>query len=138
MTATPPPSVTAAWAGGDATPRAHCVLAPNPGPMTLDGTNTWVLLEPGSTQAVVIDPGPLDEGHLAAVLSVVEERGARVPSRVIGPGLGASTQCARGVASPPAHGAVTDGGGVAVTCPSMPRRCASRDMPSDAAAVCVW
>ena len=43
-----------------------------------------------------------------------------VPSRVIGPGLGASTQCARGVTSPPAQGAVTDGGGVAVTCPSMP------------------
>ena len=51
---------------GRATPRAHCVLAPNPWPMTLDGTNTWVLLEPGSTEAVVIDPGPLDEGHLAA------------------------------------------------------------------------
>ena len=75
MTATPPPSVTAPGPGGDVTPRAHCVLAPNPGPMTLDGTNTWVLLEPGSTEAVVIDPGPLDEGHLAAVLRVVEERG---------------------------------------------------------------
>jgi glyoxylase-like metal-dependent hydrolase (beta-lactamase superfamily II) len=37
--------------------------APNPGPMTLDGTNTWILREHG----VVIDPGPLDEGHLAAV-----------------------------------------------------------------------
>jgi glyoxylase-like metal-dependent hydrolase (beta-lactamase superfamily II) len=83
VTATPPPSVTAPWAGGDVTPRAHCVLAPNPGPMTLDGTNTWVLLEPGSTEAVVIDPGPLDEGHLAAVLRVVEERGARVAETVL-------------------------------------------------------
>lgn len=46
--------------------------------MTLDGTNTWVLLEPGATEAVVIDPGPLDEGHLAAVLRLVEQRGARV------------------------------------------------------------
>jgi glyoxylase-like metal-dependent hydrolase (beta-lactamase superfamily II) len=51
--------------------------------MTLDGTNTWVLLEPGSTQAVVIDPGPLDEGHLAAVLQAVEERGARVAETVL-------------------------------------------------------
>ena len=61
VSATPPPSVTAPWSGGDVTARAHCVLAPNPGPMTLDGTNTWVLLEPGSTEAVVVDPGPLDE-----------------------------------------------------------------------------
>lgn len=83
VTATPPPSVTAPWAGGDVTARAHCVLAPNPGPMTLDGTNTWVLLEPGSTEAVVIDPGPLDEGHLAAVLRVVEQRGARVAETVL-------------------------------------------------------
>jgi glyoxylase-like metal-dependent hydrolase (beta-lactamase superfamily II) len=46
--------------------------------MTLDGTNTWVLLEPGATEAVVVDPGPLDEGHLAAVLAHVASRGARV------------------------------------------------------------
>ncbi|MFJ8581854.1 MBL fold metallo-hydrolase [Micromonospora sp. NPDC093277] len=41
--------------------------APNPGPMTLDGTNTWVLRAPGAEQAVVVDPGPADEGHLAAI-----------------------------------------------------------------------
>jgi glyoxylase-like metal-dependent hydrolase (beta-lactamase superfamily II) len=41
--------------------------APNPGPMTLDGTNTWVLRAPGREHAVVVDPGPADEGHLAAV-----------------------------------------------------------------------
>jgi glyoxylase-like metal-dependent hydrolase (beta-lactamase superfamily II) len=46
--------------------------------MTLDGTNTWILLEPGGTQAVVVDPGPLDEGHLAAVLDQVARRAARV------------------------------------------------------------
>jgi glyoxylase-like metal-dependent hydrolase (beta-lactamase superfamily II) len=43
------------------------VLAPNPGPMTLDGTNTWVLRAPGQTRGVVVDPGPLDEGHLAQI-----------------------------------------------------------------------
>jgi glyoxylase-like metal-dependent hydrolase (beta-lactamase superfamily II) len=41
--------------------------APNPGPMTLDGTNTWVLRAPGERHAVVIDPGPLDEEHLARI-----------------------------------------------------------------------
>lgn len=39
--------------------------APNPGPMTLDGTNTWVLRAPGETHGIVVDPGPLDAGHLA-------------------------------------------------------------------------
>jgi glyoxylase-like metal-dependent hydrolase (beta-lactamase superfamily II) len=49
------------------TATAGVVLAPNPGPMTLDGTNSWVLRAPGSEFCIVIDPGPLDEGHLAAV-----------------------------------------------------------------------
>ena len=49
------------------TPRATCLLAPNPSPMTLDGTNTWVIAEPGSTAVVVVDPGPDDEGHLRRV-----------------------------------------------------------------------
>src|SRR6185503_12672648 len=48
-------------------PWAELVRAPNPGPMTLEGTNTWVLRPPGTDEAVVVDPGPLDEGHLAAV-----------------------------------------------------------------------
>ncbi|HEY8474295.1 MAG TPA: MBL fold metallo-hydrolase [Natronosporangium sp.] len=43
------------------------VRAPNPGPMTLDGTNTWVLRPAGSAPAVVVDPGPADEPHLRAV-----------------------------------------------------------------------
>ena len=68
----------APWAGGQITPRARCVLAPNPGPMTLDGTNTWVLLEPGATSAIVIDPGPDAPGHLDAICRAATERGARI------------------------------------------------------------
>lgn len=64
--------------GGRATPRAVCVLAPNPSPMTLDGTNTWIVAEPDSDLAVVIDPGPLDEGHLRAVVAAAERAGKRV------------------------------------------------------------
>jgi glyoxylase-like metal-dependent hydrolase (beta-lactamase superfamily II) len=72
------PAAHAPWMGGTVAPWAHCVLAPNPSPMTLEGTNTWVLSRPGAARAVVIDPGPDDEGHLRAVLAAVEERGARV------------------------------------------------------------
>jgi glyoxylase-like metal-dependent hydrolase (beta-lactamase superfamily II) len=56
-----------AWSGGTVSTRARCVLAPNAGPMTLDGTNTWVLREPDARRSVVIDPGPRHAGHLAAI-----------------------------------------------------------------------
>jgi glyoxylase-like metal-dependent hydrolase (beta-lactamase superfamily II) len=36
--------------------------------MTLDGTNTWVIAEPGTSAVVVVDPGPDDESHLRRVL----------------------------------------------------------------------
>lgn len=38
--------------------------------MTLDGTNTWVLREPGSERSIVVDPGPLHDEHLDAVAAV--------------------------------------------------------------------
>jgi glyoxylase-like metal-dependent hydrolase (beta-lactamase superfamily II) len=51
------------------------VLAPNPGLRELEGTNTWVL---GRWPAVVVDPGPDDPGHLAAVLETAGRVGAIV------------------------------------------------------------
>ncbi|MCP9945230.1 MBL fold metallo-hydrolase [Streptomyces somaliensis] len=63
---------------GPATERAVNVLAPNPSAMTLDGTNTWVLSEPDSPLAAVVDPGPLDEGHLVRVRDTAERLGKRV------------------------------------------------------------
>lgn len=58
------------WSGGSFGEHAECVLAPNANVMTLDGTNTWILREEGYGRSVVIDPGPLDDGHLAAVADV--------------------------------------------------------------------
>src|SRR6266498_1967440 len=46
------------------------VRADNPGPMTLDGTNTWVLRAPAAPSAAVVDPGPLLDRHLAAVAAL--------------------------------------------------------------------
>ncbi|MEU3936653.1 MBL fold metallo-hydrolase [Streptomyces sp. NPDC029044] len=63
---------------GPATARAVNVLAPNASAMTLDGTNTWILSEPGSDLAVVVDPGPLDDGHLRQVVATAEQAGKRV------------------------------------------------------------
>jgi glyoxylase-like metal-dependent hydrolase (beta-lactamase superfamily II) len=51
--------------------RTELVLAPNPSPMTLEGTNTWVLAEPGATRSIVIDPGPDHAGHLDSVATAV-------------------------------------------------------------------
>ncbi|MFB6787169.1 MBL fold metallo-hydrolase [Streptomyces olivaceus] len=63
---------------GPATARAVNVLAPNASAMTLDGTNTWILAEPGSDLAVVVDPGPLDDTHLRRVVETAERAGKRV------------------------------------------------------------
>ncbi|MFF6913867.1 MBL fold metallo-hydrolase [Streptomyces sp. NPDC012466] len=63
---------------GPATARAVNVLAPNASAMTLDGTNTWILAEPDSDLAVVVDPGPLDDTHLRRVVATAEQAGKRV------------------------------------------------------------
>ena len=54
------------------------VLAPNPGPMTLEGTNTWLLHAGAGGGAVVVDPGPEHEGHHRAVLTAAEAAGVRI------------------------------------------------------------
>lgn len=59
---------------GAGTAHAWNVLAPNPSPMTLEGTNTWVLGAPEASAVLVVDPGPDDERHLRRVLEHVGDR----------------------------------------------------------------
>jgi glyoxylase-like metal-dependent hydrolase (beta-lactamase superfamily II) len=48
------------------------IVAPNPGMMTLEGTNTYVF---GSDPCVVIDPGSANAVHLDAIRAAAAERG---------------------------------------------------------------
>ncbi|MGA7487411.1 MAG: MBL fold metallo-hydrolase [Xanthobacteraceae bacterium] len=49
-------------------PGVRRVLADNPGPFTFKGTVSYIV---GRGRVAIIDPGPLDEAHIAALLDVV-------------------------------------------------------------------
>jgi glyoxylase-like metal-dependent hydrolase (beta-lactamase superfamily II) len=70
------------------------VLAPNANFMTLDGTNTWVLREPGARRSVVIDPGP----QIAAHLDAVAERAGEVAVVLLTHGHADHSEAARSFA----------------------------------------
>ena len=70
--------VAAGLIDGSGTSRARCVLAPNPSLMTLEGTNTWLISEPGSAAAMVVDPGPDEEEHLQRICAIAAAAGQRV------------------------------------------------------------
>jgi len=53
-------------------PEIARIVAPNPGPMTLEGTNTYLY---GDGPCAVIDPGSEDPGHLDAIRAAAAERG---------------------------------------------------------------
>lgn len=59
----PPPTAAPGSADGPAT----LLRADNPGPMTLTGTNTWLLA--GDAGIVVVDPGPALPDHRDAILA---------------------------------------------------------------------
>jgi glyoxylase-like metal-dependent hydrolase (beta-lactamase superfamily II) len=51
-------------------PGIRRITAPNPGPMTFTGTNSYLV---GTGRLAVIDPGPPDEAHLAALQAAIGE-----------------------------------------------------------------
>src|SRR5450432_915427 len=80
MSASPPRGMDAepSSGGASAAPDALsgyeivCLRAANSGPMTLSGTNTWVV---GSGPAFLVDPGPLLDAHVECVLGAIDARG---------------------------------------------------------------
>ncbi|MDP5052846.1 MAG: MBL fold metallo-hydrolase [Congregibacter sp.] len=51
--------------------RVRRLVAPNPGPMTGPGTNTYLL---GDKDVIVLDPGPAIDSHIQAILDAGEGR----------------------------------------------------------------
>ncbi len=51
-------------------PRLRRITAPNAGPMTGPGTNTWLI---GQRQVAVVDPGPAEPSHIEAILEACGE-----------------------------------------------------------------
>ncbi|MEM8943522.1 MAG: MBL fold metallo-hydrolase, partial [Pseudomonadota bacterium] len=47
----------------------RCLTAPNPSPMTANGTNSYIV---GRRSYMVIDPGPVIDSHIDAILSLTD------------------------------------------------------------------
>lgn len=116
------------------TETASVLLCNNPGLMTLDGTNTWVLRGPGSDEVVIVDPGPDDDEHITKVAElhqvslvlishwhedhtggidkIVDITGATV--RAVGSGF------LRGLGGPLTDGEVIDAAGLRITVMATP------------------
>lgn len=63
------------------------ITAPNAGPMTGPGTNSYLVAAPASGATprawTVIDPGPADDAHTAALLAAAHEGGGRIERIVV-------------------------------------------------------
>jgi glyoxylase-like metal-dependent hydrolase (beta-lactamase superfamily II) len=74
------------------------LVAPNPGPMTLEGTNTYVV---GRDPCWVIDPGPDHPGHIELVRAAGEARGG-IGGYLLTHGHGDHADGIAALAAPPA------------------------------------
>ncbi len=112
----------------EVTPFASVLLQNNPGPMTLEGTNTWLLREPGADATVVVDPGQSDPKHLARLLAAApdialvlithghfdhSQAGAEVHARTGAPVRAGDPEFCHG-AAPLADGEVLEAAGVSL------------------------
>ena len=68
----------ALWESGYVTPSLFGVRADNITPMTVVGTNTFIVNKPGADKALVVDPGPPDVLHLRNVMAACADRGAEI------------------------------------------------------------
>jgi glyoxylase-like metal-dependent hydrolase (beta-lactamase superfamily II) len=59
------------------------VRAANPSPMTLSGTNTYVIGAPEGHDVLVVDPGPATAAHRRAIERVASDRGGRIGAVVV-------------------------------------------------------
>lgn len=59
------------------------ILAPNPSPMTLDGTNSYLLFDGESASGVVVDPGPNVVAHHLRIEGAAKQAGVRISAVVV-------------------------------------------------------
>ena len=55
-------------------PLVRRLVAPNASPFTFNGTCTYIV---GAAKVAIVDPGPDDDAHLAALLAAVDGRAGR-------------------------------------------------------------
>ncbi len=63
-------------------PMVQRFRAPNPGPMTLTGTNSYLIGRPGEEMAV-LDPGPQMESHLESLVTTARNSGSPITTILV-------------------------------------------------------
>lgn len=59
----------------------HVLTCDNPSPMTLEGTNTYLIGEPDAEDVVVVDPGPV--GHADHVRHIMKAAAGRAVAQIL-------------------------------------------------------